>query len=212
MLEPKIALTLLMLIFITTCQSFENTDHEFELNPKDGSIEENLQTWKFKDGYLINKQLGKKYSYGNITWSLEPPKSKSYFHIVGKHYQCPKYISCFTIVMIFNYNLELDIHFESIQSIHAESFSLTGQKDIQATKSTCKTVSGPVPNATCIFPVKIAGITYSSCVIGGDYNDWKYWCPIKVDASGVYEYSSEDPDTWGDCASDCQTVDTPLGK
>ena len=73
-------------------------------------------------------------------------------------------------------------------------------------------MSGPVSNATCIFPVKIAGITYSSCIIGGDYNDWKYWCPIKVDTSGVYEYSSEDPDTWGDCASDCQTVNTPLGK
>ena len=109
MLESKIALSLLTLIFITTCQSFENTDHEFELNPKDGSIEENLQTWKFKDGYLINKQLGKKYSYGNITWSLEPPKSKSYFHIVGKHYQCPKYILCFIIMIILNWIYKMSV-------------------------------------------------------------------------------------------------------
>ena len=165
MLEPKIALILLALIFITTCQSLEN--HEPDSNPKGGSIEANLQTWKFKDGYLINKQMGKKYSYGNITWSLEPPGSKSYFHIV--------------------------------------------QTTI-STNPTCKTVSGPVPNVTCIFPFKIADITYSSCVRGGDYNENRYWCPIKVDTSGVYEYSSEDSNTWGDCASDCQTVDTPLGK
>ena len=82
MLEPKIALILLALIFITTCQSFVH-------DPKGGSTK-NLQIWKFKDGYLINKQLGKKYSYGNIIWSLEPPESKLFFDIVGKYHQCPK--------------------------------------------------------------------------------------------------------------------------
>ena len=147
MLEPKIALTLLALIFITTCQSFENREPD-----------SNLQTWKFKDGYLINKQLGKKYSYGNITWSLEPPGSKSYFHIV------------------------------------------------QTTNPTCKTVSGAVPNVSCIFPFKMDGITHSTCIMGGKWNDWKNWCPTKVDSSGVYQHSTEDPNTWGDCASDCQLL------
>ena len=164
MLEPKIALTLLALIFITTCQSFEIIKPDS--NPKGGSIEANLQTWKFKDGYLINKQLGKKYSYGNIIWSLEPPGSKSYFHIV------------------------------------------------QTTNPTCKTVSGAVPNVSCIFPFKIDGITYSTCIMGGNWNDWKHWCPTKVDSSGVYQHSTEDPNTWGNCASDCQIVelDALLGK
>ena len=161
MLEPKIALTLLALIFITTCQSFENI--EPDSTPKGGSIEANLQTWKFKDGYLINKQLGKKYSYGNITWLLEPVGSKSVFHIV----------------------------------------------------QTCKTVSGAVPNKLCIFPFKTVSLgeleTYNTCIKGGEWNGWKYWCPIKVDKSGVYEYSSEDPNTWGVCNPDCHTVDTPIG-
>ena len=110
MLEPKIALTWLALIFITTCQSFDSNVNEPELDPKGGSSAENLQIWKFKDGYLINKQLGKNYSYGNIIWSLEPPESKSYFHIAGKYHQrCPKFL--FFLIMIFNSNLELDIQF-----------------------------------------------------------------------------------------------------
>ena len=163
MLEPKIALTLLALIIITTCQSFDSNVHEPELDPKGGSIAENLQIWKFKDGYLINKQLGKNYSYGNVIWSLGPVGSKSYFHIV----------------------------------------------------QTCKTVSGAVPNMSCIFPFKTISLneleTYSTCVRGGEWNDWKYWCPIKVDKSGVYKHSSEDLNTWGDCGPDCQTVDTPIG-
>ena len=75
-------------------------------------------------------------------------------------------------------------------------------------------MSGPVPNVTCIFPFKTVSLnkleTYSTCVRGGDYNDWKYWCPIKIDTSGVYEYSPDDTNTWGNCASDCQTVDTCL--
>ena len=166
MLEPKIALTLLALIVITTCQSFDSNVHEPELDPKGGSIAENLQIWKFKDGYLINKQLEKNYSYGNITWSLEPPGSKSYFHVV------------------------------------------------QTTNSTCKTVSGAVPNVSCIFPFKIDGIRYSTCIMGGNWNDWKNWCPTKVDSSGVYQHSTENPNTWGNCVSDCQTVklDALLGK
>ena len=163
MLEPKIALTLLSLIIITTCQSFDSNVHEPELDPKGGSIAENLQIWKFKDGYLINKQLGKNYSYGNVIWSLGPVGSKSYFHIV----------------------------------------------------QTCKTVSGAVPNMSCIFPFKTISLneleTYSTCIRGGEWNDWTYWFPIKVDESGVYEHSPEDPNTWGNCGPDCQIVDTPVG-
>ena len=97
MLEPKIVLILLALIFITTCQSFDSNVHD----PKGGSITKNLQIWKFKDGYLINKQLGKNYLYGNIIWSLEPPESKSYFDIVGKYHQCPKFF------IFSNHNFQL---------------------------------------------------------------------------------------------------------
>ena len=149
MLEPKMALTLLALIFITTCQSFEN--HDPDSNPE-GSLEANLQTWKFKDGYLINKQLGKKYSYGNITLSLEPPGSKSYFHIV------------------------------------------------QTTNSICKTVS----NVSCIFPyiAAVDGYTYSTCQ-AEKWNDWKPWCPTKLDAYGVYKFDPNEPNTWGNCSLEC---------
>ena len=63
-------------------------------------------------------------------------------------------------------------------------------------------MSGPVPNVTCIFPFKVAGITYSTC-LSEEWNEWKHWCPTKVDASGNYKFDSNNPDTWGNCAPEC---------
>ena len=44
----------------------------------------------------------------------------------------------------------------------------------------CKTVSGPSPNMSCIFPFKYSGITYHKCTEDGD----KGWCATLVDESG----------------------------
>ena len=45
----------------------------------------------------------------------------------------------------------------------------------------CKTVSGPSPNASCIFPFKLFEITYHKCTTIYDNTDW---CATSVDESG----------------------------
>ena len=45
----------------------------------------------------------------------------------------------------------------------------------------CKTVSGPSPNTSCIFPFKYGGKTFHKCttdILG------KPWCATSVDESG----------------------------
>ena len=45
----------------------------------------------------------------------------------------------------------------------------------------CKTASGASPNASCIFPFKLGGITYHKCLT---IEDGKDVCATSVDESG----------------------------
>ena len=64
----------------------------------------------------------------------------------------------------------------------------------------CLTVSGPTPNATCIFPFAYHGVIHHKC-------DRTYekgspsWCSTLVDRSGKHV---EDEGNWGNCESACQ--------
>ena len=60
---------------------------------------------------------------------------------------------------------------------------------------------------SCIFPFKaVDGYTYSTCQ-AEEWNDWKPWCPTKLDAYGVYKFDSNKPDTWGNCSHECPCED-----
>ena len=60
---------------------------------------------------------------------------------------------------------------------------------------------------SCIFPYIAAdGYTYSTC-LAEEWNDWKPWCPTKLDAYGVYKFDPNEPNTWGNCSLECPCVD-----
>ena len=62
----------------------------------------------------------------------------------------------------------------------------------------CSTVSGPNPNAQCIFPFKLEGITYHQCTTADNAKgDITPWCSTLVDDSG------EHVGNWGNCGPDC---------
>ena len=70
----------------------------------------------------------------------------------------------------------------------------------------CSTVSGPNPNAFCIFPFEFNGIAYHQCTTAGnDEGDINPWCSTLVDGSG--EHVGEG-DNWGNCGPDCP-IDLP---
>ena len=75
------------------------------------------------------------------------------------------------------------------------SFSILGEV-IQ----NCLTVSGPTPNATCIFPFKFHGVIHHKC-------DRTYekgipsWCSTLVDSFGEHIGNEGN---WGDCELACQ--------
>ena len=60
----------------------------------------------------------------------------------------------------------------------------------------CKTVSGPSPNASCIFPFKLGGITYHKCLT---IEDGKDLCATLVDESGELVDSTK----YGFCEQGC---------
>ena len=60
----------------------------------------------------------------------------------------------------------------------------------------CKTVSGPSPNASCIFPFKIGEKTYHKCTT--DILN-KPWCATSVDNNGeLVDYNK-----YGYCDPNC---------
>ena len=64
-------------------------------------------------------------------------------------------------------------------------------------------MSGPVPNAACIFPFQVVdGETFYTC-LAEEWNDWKHWCPTKLDDYGFYKHDYNNPDTWGNCSPEC---------
>ena len=70
-----------------------------------------------------------------------------------------------------------------------------------STYTNCSTVSGPNPNAQCIFPFKYGGITYHQCTTAGNAaGDFTTWCSTLVDESGVHIGGAGN---WGNCGPDC---------
>ena len=59
-------------------------------------------------------------------------------------------------------------------------------------------MSGPNPNADCVFPFEFNGVIYKSCK--HDLSDNTRWCSTKVDANGTH-ISNED--NWGNCDENC---------
>ena len=65
----------------------------------------------------------------------------------------------------------------------------------------CKTVSGPSPNASCIFPFEFRGITYHKCTtVITPSNPIKPWCSTLVDDSGKHVGGGGN---FGSCEQDC---------
>ena len=65
----------------------------------------------------------------------------------------------------------------------------------------CSTVSGPNPNAQCIFPFKYSEVTYHQCTTAGNaVGDTTPWCSTLVDDSGVHIGGAGN---WGNCGPDC---------
>ena len=62
----------------------------------------------------------------------------------------------------------------------------------------CKTVSGPSPNASCVFPFKFSEITYHKCTTAYFGTDKPAWCSTLVDASGKHVKGN-----YGSCEQDC---------
>ena len=66
----------------------------------------------------------------------------------------------------------------------------------------CKTVSGPSPNESCIFPFKFRGITFNECTTEGNAEgDLTPWCSTLVDDSGAH---IQEAGNWGNCGPDCK--------
>ena len=67
-------------------------------------------------------------------------------------------------------------------------------------------MSGPNPNALCIFPFKFNGITYHQCTTAGNAEgDINPWCSTLVDDSGIHIGGGAG--NWGNCCpanSDCE--------
>ena len=65
----------------------------------------------------------------------------------------------------------------------------------------CSTVSGPKPNATCIFPFKYKGIIHHYCPTSVNENGTtSSWCSTFVDSSGEHVAGAEN---WGNCEPAC---------
>ena len=63
---------------------------------------------------------------------------------------------------------------------------------------TCKTITGPSPKSTCIFPFTVNGIKYYNCKQGEGSYTKKYWCPTRLNFDGSYSKSQ-----WGWCGDSC---------
>ena len=62
----------------------------------------------------------------------------------------------------------------------------------------CSTVSGPNPNASCIFPFELKGITYHQCTT--TEGAITPWCSTLIDDSGEH---IGDAGNWGYCGPEC---------
>jgi len=68
----------------------------------------------------------------------------------------------------------------------------------------CKTVSGPVSEALCVFPFTWRGKVYRECTTA--HNDGLLWCATETDWKGEYV-----PEKWGHCGDSCTGCGTVEG-
>ena len=67
-------------------------------------------------------------------------------------------------------------------------------------ESTCRTVEGPDPGKSCIFPFIIDGYIFNECATShNDDDDHVTWCSTLTDEEGIHQEGN-----WGTCAPECQ--------
>ena len=67
----------------------------------------------------------------------------------------------------------------------------------------CRTVGGPDPDQSCIFPFKFQDKIYNACPFDPD-DPSKTWCSTKVDNDGNHVVGQKQ---WGHCSSLCPQTD-----
>ena len=60
----------------------------------------------------------------------------------------------------------------------------------------CKTISGPKPGVSCVFPFTYKGKTYRGCTTME--NNGVEWCSTKTDNGGAHVGGQ-----WGNCDPEC---------
>ena len=119
-------------------------------------------------------------------------------------------VLCMILVITFAF-VVLVVYFTALQpqTIASTSANLSSTSsnlsstytNSSSTYTNCSTVSGPNPNAQCIFPFKYGGITYHQCTTAGNAaGDITTWCSTLVDESGVHIGGAGN---WGNCGPDC---------
>ena len=84
------------------------------------------------------------------------------------------------MIFVVQYTLKSKLpHCTTFQGDFYNKRFLLGNND---DKMGCKTVSGPSPNASCIFPFKLGEITYHKCLTNP--KNLKDVCATSVDESG----------------------------
>jgi len=71
--------------------------------------------------------------------------------------------------------------------------------------SGCRTVSGPVTGALCVFPYTWQGKVYRECTTA--HNNGVMWCATQTDWQGHYV-----DEKWGNCGSSCTGCGTSEGE
>jgi len=71
------------------------------------------------------------------------------------------------------------------------------------TTTDCRTVSGPVKDAPCLFPFTYQGEEYHECSTA-DYGG-KLWCSTQTDQDGNYVAGK-----WGVCGDSCRNINTTI--
>ena len=78
-------------------------------------------------------------------------------------------------------------------------FNLLGQES----RNECRTVGGPDPDQSCIFPFKFQDKIYNECPFDPD-DPSKTWCSTKVDNNGNHVVGQK---KWGHCSASCPETD-----
>jgi len=73
----------------------------------------------------------------------------------------------------------------------------------QERRNECRTIGGPDPGQSCVFPFKFQGKIYNECPFDPD-DQSKTWCSTKVDSNGNHVVGQK---KWGHCSALCPETD-----